>query len=371
MPTDIKGEDVQKILAHANEVALQHLGKMPPGAETYWHSVFERLVSQKTPRTYTAVFAVLLTARALRGKDELDVRQVKKGAHPLGYSAPSIGSKVSTFAKEQNIDLRATSSQPMNNQPFTFVDVILPEMGVQNKFKLAWEDFYKAICELNELTTGEAQDLLAAFFDFRRRTEKPQTVLVTSIQGMKSLDELTARICSFVDQNSESGKVGQAFISALYSLVYPQDLVIQGDSQDPDASTPGDVHVTNRDGIPWLWIEVKQKVIATGEVKGYLKKVVDLGGDNVVYFALKNSKYSGNIQEHIIYSEAARKGARIRVFQSPEQATSEILPNAQGRASEVAEAFAANFYYRLHEANSSEQVIQNFKLAVAGLIEFT
>jgi len=371
MAADIKGEDVQKILAQANEVALQHNGKLPSGSEDYWSSIFDLLASQKTPRTYTAVFAVLLAARALREKDELDVRQVKKGAHPKGFSAPSIGSKLASFAKEQNIDLRATSSQPMNNQPFTFVDVILPEMGVQPKFKTIWDEFYTSICRINDLTSTDAKDLLASFFDFRRISEKPQTVLISSISGLNSLEDLNSKICSFVDQNSESGKVGQAFASALYSLIYPAELVLQGDSQDPDASTPGDVHVVNAGGVPWLWIEVKQKVIATGEIKGYLSKVVACGGDNIVYFAIKNSKYSANIQEQTVYADAVKKGSRIRIFQSPEQATNELLPYAQGTTSQVAEAFASNMFFRLQEANCSDKVIEDFKSSLAGLIEFT
>ena len=371
MGADIKGEEVLHILAQANEQALRHEGHLPQQTKQYWLDVLDVLSSDKTPRTYIAVFTVVLVARSLHPKEFLDVLQIKKGKHPLGYAAPSIGSKVATFAKEQNIDLRATSSQPMNNQPFTFMDAINADMGVQAKFSQVWEKFYQALLKVNALTPTEAQGILAVVFDQRRRIEKPKSVLVMQKQGVDALDVLSTRISEFVDSHSDSGKVGQAFIAALYSLIYDLETVEQGDSQDPDAKTPGDVHVLNESQFPWLWMEVKQKTIATGDIKGFVKKVTDLGGDNIAYFALKNSKYSGHIQESSAISDATKKGARLVIYQSPEDALTSLLPYGRGAAHEVAENLANFMLERLLEANASAEIVSNYRKAVADLVEFT
>lgn len=371
MGADIKGDDVLQILSHANEQALRHEGRLPEEKTGYWLDVIDKLSHDKTPRTYLAVFAVLLVARSLHSKEYLDVLQIKKGKHPLGYSAPSIGSKVATFVKEQNIDLRATSSQPMNNQPFTFMDAIEKDMGVQPKFSQIWDEFYQCIVEVNDLEPKDAEGILAVVFEQRRRVEKPKSVLVMQTQGLEALSMLSHRISEFVDSNSDSGKVGQAFVAALYSLIYESPSVVQGDSQDPDASTPGDVHVLDENQQPWLWIEVKQKAIATGDIKGFVKKVTDLGGDNIAYFALKNAKYSGHIQESSAIIDAAKKGAKLSIYQSPEDVLAALLPFARGRANSVAEHMANLLLERLIEANASLATVTNYKKAIAGLVEFT
>jgi hypothetical protein len=371
MGADIKGEDVLQILSHANEQALRREGKLPEKSRQYWLDVLDVLSLDKTPRTYIAVFTVVLVARSLHSKEFLDVLQIKKGKHPLGYSAPSIGTKVATFAKEQNIDLRATSSQPMNNQPFTFMDSIEPDMGVQAKFSKVWDLFYQALVNVNDLNSLEAQGILSVVFEQRRRVEKPKSVLVLQTQGTEALEILSKRLCEFVDSNSDSGKVGQAFVSAVYSLIYDTQSVQQGDSQDPDAKTPGDVHVVSENQWPWLWMEVKQKAIATGDIKGFVKKVTDLGGDNIAYFALKNSKYSSHIQESSAISDAIKKGARLVIYQSPGDALSTLLPYGRGLAHQVAENLANQMLERLIEANASAEIISNYKSAVAGLVEFT
>jgi hypothetical protein len=148
-------------------------------------------------------------------------------------------------------------------------------------------------------------------------------------QGKPALDAVCDAVAEFVAANSDGGKVGQAFAAAVMDLVYSPEVVILGDTQDPDATTPGDVQVADGHGI-WLWTEVKQKVVMTGDVKGFMRKVHDAGGERVVYFALVNSAYSGNIQPRLIESEARRLGMGVSVLESPSDALEHFVPLASG-----------------------------------------
>lgn len=369
MHASISGEKVLQTLSEANELALVGSWKLGEDLRRAWSAHFESLEGDKTPRTYLAVLAITLCARSMYEQEELDVFAVKAGSNPRGYSASSIGSKLASFAKEQGIDLRATSSQPMNNQPFTYVDRIVVNMGVRKNSQDVWEKFYAAVSAVQVLPSDVALHVLAMLFDRRRVQEKPQVVVHSANVNKVSLGKLVSVICEFVTLNSESGKVGQAFASALYSLIYGAENVDQGNSQDPDAGIVGDVHVSFED-VPWLWIEVKQKVVSTGELKGFLDKVSGQNGGRVAYFALQNAKYSANIQDQVVFKHAESLGMEIEIYKDPVNAADALLPFAAGSFQQVAEAFCLALYERLIEANVSESVISDFKGKVATYATF-
>ena len=357
----IVGDELLVTLAHANEAAKHEAAylEQDPDLEA-WREVIDRLSEDDIPKTYLAILAVTLVARALLEADKLDVRHIKASTSPNGYSASSIGKSLASFAKEQRIDLRATSSQPLNNQPFTFEPAIKPEMGVAPRHQQAWAGFYQDVCGVNGLTSEEARRVLALLFHLRRSVDAPTIKAKVHSGGKATLDKISAAVGQFVSATADGGKVGQSFVAALLDLMYGSDEVALGKTQDPDAGKPGDVHVGwGSEGV-WLWTEAKQKTVATGDVKGFLEKVHGVGGERVVYFALTNSAYSGSLKEEQIEKRAAQLGMGVTVIESPPAALDWLLPLAPGSFASVSGRLLERMHARMTESGCSPQTLKAF-----------
>lgn len=357
----IVGDEMLVTLAHANELA-KHDGpalEVDPRLDP-WRAAVTRLSRDDVPKTYLAVLAVALTARAMVEPDMLDVRHIKASSSPRGYSASSIGKSLASFAKEQRIDLRATSSQPLNNQPFTFEPIIKPDMGVATQHKAAWAGFYEDICRVNELSSAEARLALALLFHARRKVDAPTIKASVHGRGKGTLDKVSAAVAQYVVSTVDGGKVGQAFVAALLDLMYGPDEVQLGKAQDPDAGRPGDVHVGWGTGGVWLWTEAKQKTVHTGDVDGFLKKVHGVGGERVVYFALSNSTYSGFLKREHIEKVAEGLGMEVTVIESPQAAFDWLLPLAPGSFANVSSRLLERMHARMTEANCSPHTLTAF-----------
>lgn len=335
-----------------------------------WLDILDSLSGESCPRTYLAVFGVLVVARSLQPKEILNVRDIKTGSSEKGYSAASIGSTLARFAKAHDIDLRAGSSQPMNNQPFTFEDFILDDMGVRANARLHWSNFIKAVNEIDNASSENAQELLVLLFSVRRKQLKPTAVAHAATLDLAQINDFISAIESFVGSNSDAGKVGQAFVSALLSLQYGEENVLQGDSQDPDASLVGDVHVCSESVIT-LYSEVKQKVIGTGEVKGFIQAVHQSGGRKIMYFALSNSAYAGHLDEKQISREVEKSNATFLIFTSAKQSVEHFLPYLNSPLDEFAELFSSSILNRLLEAKVKGEVIKSFKQSISKYVTFT
>lgn len=359
MGVPISSSDVRVVLANADMAARNAGDVLATKAELDpWREAISSLARDRVPKTYLAVLAILLTARSLYPPAELDVRDIKQSTSDKGFSASSVGSTVASFAKEHQVDLRATSSQPMNNQPFTFKERITAEMPVNVKFEHAWQEFYRLVERVDALSVADARDVLALLFHLRRRAAA--TVLMVSDAGDREAYLATReRIAALVRAESESGRVGQAFAAALMDCVYGWENVQQGNAQDPDASKVGDVHVA-RDGDTWMWIEVKQKVIATGDISEFVAKVKEWGGERAMYLALSNESYSGNINQSHVDRQASRKGVDLLLVTSPEAAMEAVLNFAPGVYGQVAADLVARMHARLLEAGCSASLMSEF-----------
>lgn len=366
----INSQEVRKTLANANEMALSGKTGLDKDKLTYWGSIIQELSQPKIPKTYLAVFAVVLTARAMHAAEHLDVTHIKAGSSALGYSAPSIGSEVASFAKAQDIDLRARSSQPMNNHPFTFKDFILPEMGVKKSLEVSWKHFYDVVQSVNRTDCSEAIEVLALLFDRRRRVAKPKVVAHGNIVTLETVESFKLAIHEFVTKNSENGKIGQAFAAAALSCVYPSERVLQGGSQDPDASLVGDVHLFRNDD-PVIFVEVKQKPIGTGEVKAFISEIAKSGGDRVFYLALNNMDYTGHINEAQVLREALKNNVSHKLYTSALGVLEDFIPFIDMPTRAFPEFFALEFLERLNEADVSDENIEKYKRAISSFISFT
>lgn len=357
----ISGKDTQAVLVEANELA-----KFPEtiALRDEWPGFLEKLTLDKCPRTYLVVTCILLVARAMHPKESLNVLEIKRGNDPdsKGYSAPSIGGPLAAFAKEHQIDLRATSQQPMNNQPFTYKDVIVEDMGIRPTLKKHWDAFFEIANYVNDLSSDSSVQFLAYIFASRKKVVHLTKKYDIGHVDWKVLENAAEKVAEFVDSKSDAGKVGQAFASALLDLLYSSDFVDQGNSQDPDAGIPGDVHVRGLNEEIWLWVEVKQQPIQTGQVIGFMDKVSDNQGERILYLALKNSDYPSNISIKKVTQQASKKDLRITVFQSPEEAIEWFLEYAPGSYAEVMGSLLSRMQSRLVESGCSAETLGEFEM---------
>jgi hypothetical protein len=360
MGVTLQGESIMRVLANANEDAKRYGEELAAAGDLEeWRAALQILRADPTPKTYLALTAVLLTARAMYPSEKLDVLAIKAGKDPRGYSASSIGTKLASFAKEQGIDLRANSSSPLNNQPFTFKERILEDMGVQPKFEIAWRSFYYLAQKINDASPADAARVLSLLFHMCRRVDAASVSVKVRQGGKASLDKVAAAVAQFTSAHVDGGKVGQAFVAGVLDLLYGAEQVILGDTQDPDASTPGDVQVKDSTGV-WLWAEAKQKVIGTGDITGFLRQVRKAGGERVVYFALVNSGYSGQIKPEGIEKEAESLGVGVKVVESAEQALDWFLPMAPGSYATVASALLERTRARLVQSQVKPSILAAF-----------
>lgn len=353
----IHSEATRGILAAANERAK---AEPSPSVSAKWEDFLEVLNSDKCPKTYLAITCVLLVARAMHDRIHLNVLEIQQGNSETGYSAPSIGKVLASFAKEHNINLRATSSQPLNNQPFTYKSAIALDMGVQSNKEIYWRDFYRGAEAINDLQPIEALNLLSYFFFRQRKVEVHKREFQVSQISWDVLEDAVEEISEFVEQNSGSGKVGQAFGASLLDLLYSEEFVEQGNSQDPDAKTPGDVHVRDQSGEIWLWVEVKQAPVQSGQIQGFIDKVADLGGEKILYLALKNHNYPSDISSRKVELHADRRKVRLTVFQSPLETLNWFLEFAGGSSGAVLANLLSRLHERIIESGASAEIQEKF-----------
>jgi len=356
-------DEIRGILSSADELARVE-GEILVDQWSDWVNVVHRLREHQCPRTYLPVLGVLLVARSLRSESELDVLDIQQRTSSRGYAAASIGKALVPFAVEQGIDLRSKSSQIMNNQPFTFEPRIVPGMSKSSKAEY-FNDFIAAATEVNAMSSETALVVLALMFHLCRLVPS-STPEVAVIEGGKLvLVDFVERATTFVNSYSDNGRVGQAFVAAAFDVVYGPEFVLLGNTADPDASVPGDVQVVEESGT-WLWTEVKQKSVTTGDVETFIAKVRKVGGERLMYCAFGNERYPLNIDQMRIARTADKIGVEVAVFISAADFVGRLLAGAPGLFDAVASRFATCLLQRLIEAGCNPPTIESYRALLGG-----
>lgn len=349
------------VLSRADEAARERgenlLERFPD-----WLAEVGFLSSDECPVTYLPVLTVMLVARSIREKSELDVMDIQQGSSSRGYSASSIAGHLIKFATEVGIDLRTTSSQVMNSQPFTYKKRVLPDMA-GDRVKAAYARFFAAAERVELLSSATAAEILAMVFHVRRGAAKPEIEHLVITGDRKTLIAVVDATNEFVSSNSESGKVGQAFAAALFDILFPSNFVRMGNNNDPSATIPGDVQVGS-DGRYWLWAEVKQKAVVTSEIQAFVDRVKAIRGDRAMYFALGNALYPQNIDAAQLQKRAIKDGIELTVYSAVEQALEDLLPKSPGSAGMQAEVLANRLLNRLQEAQVTSALEEAWVAAI-------
>jgi len=281
------GEKVEGALSRADALSRERgsvLAKLLP----HWQATIEGLYEESCPKTYVGVLAIALVARMLSAT--VDVKKIQKRGDPIGYSAAGIGTKIIPFATSQRISLRSTSTQIMNNQPFTFKREITADLTDHHSYP----EFYRAVEEVQQLTPDVAEEVLALIFAHGRRAwdDGAGVPLRLEREDWATLEHVLAAIADFVESNPEGGKSGQALAAAILDCVFEPDQVQMKKIHDPSVSSPGDVTV----GVPpWISVEAKQVPVTTSHVEAFLDACLDKGIQRARYLALNNYRYPRNI----------------------------------------------------------------------------
>ena len=362
---NLSRDGIKLALSSADQIARSHGDDL---VETYeeWLPDLEFLASEQCPKTYLPVLAVMLVARSLRGKEELDVLAIQQKASDRGYSASSIARELIPFATQVGVNFRTTSTQVMNNQPFTFEERVIPNMA-GDRAKPAFAKFYAAAQRVQEMKPEAAGELLSLVF-FVRRVKAESASEVIHIEGGRDVLLAAAEeIAAFVRANSEGGKVGQAFAASVLDVLFTQATIRMGKINDPSASVPGDVQAGDDNSL-WLWSEVKQKPVVTADVQMFVNSVRDCGGDRVWYFALANQPYPHNVNVGKLHKQAAKHSMDLMIYQDPQEVLEDVIPKLAGTANDVTAALMSRFAKRLDESNVSISLRDNWSEIMASFL---
>jgi hypothetical protein len=306
------------------------------------------------PKTYLPVAVTLLLAKAIYG-DEVDVTLLQAKAGESGFSASSIASILVGFAKGRDIDLRATSQSPFNNHPFTFV-ARLHDVTPGDQHLPAFLSLLETAKAINAMASSDAKRALAATLVLTRRVETVARAVALD-GGRETFLAVCADLAEFAASHSDGGRVGQALCAALLDQIHGD--VLLGVVNDPDARLPGDVHAIE-DGLPWLWCEVKQKVIVTGDVVSFLRKVAAARGQRCLYLALNNGAGSPGLDIQQAQQAATDLGVDLVIVRSPEEAIALLTQFAPGEQGRLAARLLTQMRARLIESNSNPDVLGAF-----------
>lgn len=320
-----------------------------------------------SPKTYLPVVISMILARSLYSSEFLDVRMTQQGADDRGYSLPTAAGALASFAKTHRIDLRSTSTQPANNQPFTFLKQVTRELSVQPKFKARWEwTFDEVVTPIQSMSSATAVALLALTLGLCLK-RAPISVEVTADDDFAVLDAVASETAKFVDTKSDNGSIGQAFVAALLDLLYGQDSVSNGHRNDPSRRVPGDVKVVMGDAT-WLLCEVKQKAVTQGDVEQFIDQVAKFGARAAWFFALRNSNYPNLINPDAVVRVAGKKGVSFLLSLSADEALAMLLPIAPGTYAEVAGGLVEQFIFRMIETDVEDRLVQDYKALIRPLV---
>jgi hypothetical protein len=212
-----------------------------------------RKVSEAPSKTFIVMLGTALLAKATDAK--IDPFALKAGASERGYSARGLctGVLVPLTVKE-SVYLPTGGAEPLNNQPFFAEATVGPHLNVGAEGRPHLDYLCKALSAIDRLDQKTALGALAAFL--RVRLAASHVLQPWTSGGILGVPELSEKTASFVFEDPERGRRGQALIAACLDLVFRD--VRTSRVFDPSRHWPGDVAVFEGDDVT-LAAEVKQR----------------------------------------------------------------------------------------------------------------
>jgi hypothetical protein len=231
-----------------------------------------RRVGQSPNRTFVAALGTGLLAKATDSR--VDPLALKEDAGERAYSARGLCHAILVpAAGEFGFHLGATGREPLNNQPFFRYDRIDAIERIHSRAREALGYLIECLRRVDELDERAALLGLAAFVRVRTQVAAAVQRLPLAEVGL-GVEELLASTAGFLVEDPEYGRRGQAFVAAVFDLVF--DEVRSGRVHDPSVRAPGDVRALHR-GRVVVAAEVRQKPVPATEVLQFAERLQAAG----------------------------------------------------------------------------------------------
>lgn len=229
--------------------------------------------------TYIAAFGVALLAKAT--EPAADILTIKASAGPTAYSMRGVAGVLAGRARHYGYHLGVTGPEPLNNQPWFGNDRVDRISRIRKDVVPHHEALVRYLRDLQRLDEDGALHALAAYLRLRlavgRSARHVRTVVYNAGGAFWDVIEVAG---TFIRQDPEGGKRGQALVAAMLDCAYDQ--VETGAINNPRAfDVRADV-----DGVPVIAVEVKQKPVGDEEVLHLAAGASAAGIDKALYAAL-------------------------------------------------------------------------------------
>ncbi len=295
-------------------------------------------------RTMIAVLGNALLARAAYG-EKIDPRSIKSRSGTRGFSARGTVSVLVGGARDFGYDLGVNRAEPLNNQPWFHaerVDEIDPG-AVRAPSRTYLRSLKAFLKEVDSLTSKESEYALAAFIFSRRKVAESKRAAAAEVlrKTTLSLPRLAGVLQSFINDDPETGRRGQALAAAALQCVFPR--VELGSIHDPDAFDVIAFRGT-LDEIPSPVVQVKQRVIGDEAALDLAEAAAKIGSSTGLLVAL--AKDQPALDDRTLAIRAEELGVIVLTVTS----TAELLNVLAVFSSSPPEAIAESFPIRLKQS---------------------
>jgi hypothetical protein len=243
-------------------------------------------------RTYSAVLATALLARAVEPQADAFVLQAKASAK--GYSARGLFTQVIfERANRRGVPLGTIGREPHNNQPF-YGHSRIQDIDRRRLRQYSLPRFDELVASLeaaNRIGSHQAMQAFAAFL--RVRLQQPAARALPLALPLLDAASLIEAIRNLVERGGESGRRGEAVVAAAMDLVFP-NVHLNAKANDPSRHWPGDVVAlatgstirTNASEDVVMSVEVKERTATEGEVIQFASNLASVDVRRGLYVAL-------------------------------------------------------------------------------------
>jgi hypothetical protein len=262
------------------------------GPGTLPHDWIARFLKFAGERTYSAVLATSLLARAVEPEADALILQAKAGSE--GYNARGLFTQVIfERANRRGVPLGTIGREPHNNQPF-YGHARIQDIDRRRlrRFSVAkFDELVESLHAANRLTTEQATLAFAAFL--RVRLQQPAVRALPMSLPLLDASLVIGEVRNLIERGGDAGRRGEAVVAAAMDLVFP-NVHLNAKANDPSRHWPGDVVAlapgsTIKTKAPedvLASAEVKERTASEGEINQFASNLSSAGVRRGLYVAL-------------------------------------------------------------------------------------
>ncbi len=259
-------------------------------------------------KTFTPVYGTALLAKATDPR--IDPHALQKASGERGFAAPSIARVFFEETKTAGVDARCTTHAFHNNQPFLSRARIAARLMTSCKDQAGLRVLVKALDVADTFDRHDAVFALASFLR-ERASLAPATPPPPALVGSLGFTQTAHLLTAFIDDDSEGGRRGQAFLAACLRLAYGGADMAK--VNDPSFKSPGDVVVRDGSGKIIIAAEAKQKAVTAPFVIAACEGAAKHGVWTVIYAALHPDQTTFDANDEVL----RRTGVIVDVYTDP------------------------------------------------------